>query len=434
MSYEPSSLVLTLHSLRHVNYNLAAVNSTFNPYSKEYATSIGMFAAPFVAIGVCFFLFFLIYSFFRGCCKCCVRDDDSKGAGCFKKTLFLLAALAVLLGAAAGLDGSVQTTGAAEVTAHEISSASKTVGSAVTIGNKLAGIGKQARVDVDALLKKGGSRLPPSAQQLNESVSRFSSVVSSFTQSVDKLPQQIDSVAPLVTHGNAIRADANVAFVSLLVLLCLLSCLTGACSSVWLMLLLTVAGIAVILLAWVFVGFQASLSVLTADFCFAPNALIKASVPRQYGPVVAYYVDCTGVNPLTRDINNSTAALNETTAQLDSLAAFNRQAQLGLGAEINATAADVAAAQQTIPDVTHVLYCKSLNDDYVALRSALCQTAMHAMVQQFFGWLIAAVGLVLLLPLTWSFIEDRRNKKKPETIALGEPLLPSGADDYYGKL
>ncbi|TKS92171.1 Protein tweety -like protein 3 [Collichthys lucidus] len=307
VSYSPPWWVNLLHRLPHFNLKFEQTSSDFQPEDWTYQQSILLLGGVALACLALDLLFLLIYSI----CLCCRRkknEEQPNADCCCTAWCVIIATLVCSAGIAVGFYGNGETCDGVNRLTYSLRHANRTI----TGVQKLVYDGTSSlnqTVD-DNLLQLEGQY----AQHAD-----YLSIVQKLQGQLDELVRQMVEI-PFWGNTNISLEELAVkielydwyrwlGYIGLLlfdVLICLLVLFGLIRNSKGTLIGVCLFGVVALVISWVSLGVELSVSATSSDFCVAPDTYVT-KVANQYGVInqgiLQYYLSCSleQTNPFQQD-------------------------------------------------------------------------------------------------------------------------------------
>lgn len=400
-NYEPISAVVDAHNIPHLTLGLSQAESNhFDPAETDYLTSLVVFPAIVLAIGVlCLFVWHFI------CCCCCCKClkvvdkvekdeviDEERAARIKSKrvwnrnTFFVLLFGVVLcdqlfIGYNSNVNAGVDTMGSG----FDVISTKVTV--IVDSFENISVTTASMNVSLNAA-SVNGCMIPSS---IISSINSLSDITADMTNQLDPIPDGVDSARDVMKEYLKDKKDSIMFPVYFILFLVVGAYIFAYCThSKCVFKILTLCTALVQLGLVVLVSLNMIFLMFFGDFCMHParNLLQYVDGTAAYD-ILNYYLQCTGSNPIANSVDDVDGLADDLTTMMNYLAG-NCTGEPNVLAAVN----QIPYVFDDVDDVLDVMQCSTIYNAWrLVAETGLCGDFFEG----YYGMVISLAFIALFL-------------------------------------
>ncbi|KAG7505596.1 tweety-like 3 [Solea senegalensis] len=424
VSYSPPWWVNLIHKFPHFNLKFEQISSDFRPEDWTYQQSILLFGGVALACLALDLLFLLFYSI----CLCCRRSKNVEQPNadcCCTAWCVIIATLVCSAGIAVGFYGNGETCDGVSRLTYSLRHANHTI----------IGVQKLVYESTSSLNQTVDGNL----QQLEGQYAQhadYLSIIQKLQDQLDELVRQMVKI-PFWDNSNISLEELAVqielydwyrwlGYISLLlfdVLICLLVLFGLIRNSKGTLIGVCLFGVVALVVSWVSLGLELSVSLTSSDFCVSPDTYIT-KVADQYGvinqEILQHYLSCSleKNNPFQQKLSGSHKALVEMQDDVSELLRSATREYKQTKGSLEEIQGILNTTEINLHQLTALVDCRSLHMDFVQGVTGLCYDGLEGLIYLVFFSFVTALmfsSIVCSVPHTW---RGKRNEEESEDESL----------------
>ncbi|XP_054155413.1 protein tweety homolog 2-like [Oppia nitens] len=413
--YEILDLAYRFHEFRHLNYKLQVLkNSTFDPTSQDYLTSLAVFAGIPIVVLIIILVIYLLMT----CISCCCCSNKKRETIPIQyKVVVFLFGLICGLSFISGLYGDWKlydavkgvrdSTDDAVKWFDEVGDNTKELTRALDVSATIVSLENSIDLIADKTGVEAIRTYKTNCQTIRSNVASSRAQVSAASESIDKA--NVDFIPKALDTYGRIFIIVVLAILLSLAIVGLLYVFSICCSRCLLSCLTVLAVIALILCS-LLVSASLVSAVGVSDFCIDAKPWIRSQMNNEL--VNDYLIECVGENKVDKDLAKARLQLDKAEQEMSQLStqlntAVQTACKTGGPVDCGTTPADldrdlkkldnqIGIIKQLMTNFDQLAKCERLNGDLNGALNSVCTDAVKGVAFILINTVVAAFCFALL--------------------------------------